>query len=263
MEEKEQKVDVYTIAEKCELPSRGLIYDKPLDPHIELRSMNTMEEMQRLSPSKTPYKTLATIIESCTLTKPTPSVYDLCLGDYEYLLHELRIISYGPDYKMNVMCPVCGHVDEAAVDLDKLKVLEYDSAEIKNLRTLRLPKTNKLVCLKFQTPRMLDEIELRKEEFKKHSADGGPVLNFDPTLMITLQLSIETVDGVALDYMELENFVKRLPVKDTNAIVNRLEKINRKVGLDNHVDHVCSKCGYDISTFFRFGPEFFRPTEDE
>ena len=55
----------YTIMEGYELPSKGKIYSENVNPHIELRSMTGRDEMKRLSPSSTPLKTLADIIEDC------------------------------------------------------------------------------------------------------------------------------------------------------------------------------------------------------
>ena len=89
----------YTIMEGYELPSKGKIYAENVNPHIELRSMTARDEMKRLSPSSTPLKTLADIIEDCFIEKPAIHVYDMCLGDYEYLLHRLRIVTYGDSYK--------------------------------------------------------------------------------------------------------------------------------------------------------------------
>ena len=59
-----------TIFESFTLPSKGLIYNKEIDPHVTLRSMTTMEEMKRLSPSDTPYKVMSDIIEACMQEKP-------------------------------------------------------------------------------------------------------------------------------------------------------------------------------------------------
>ena len=58
----------YTIVESYELPSKGLIYDTKIEPHVELRSMTTREEMRRLAPSNTPLKVLSEIIETCMIT---------------------------------------------------------------------------------------------------------------------------------------------------------------------------------------------------
>ena len=49
----------YTIAEGYRLPSEGLIYDVAVNPEIELRSMSARDEMKRLNPTSTPFKTLA------------------------------------------------------------------------------------------------------------------------------------------------------------------------------------------------------------
>ena len=67
----------YTIMEGYTLPSEGKIYEAKVDPHVELRSMTARDEMKRLSPSSTPLKTLADIIEGCLIEKPAIPVYDL------------------------------------------------------------------------------------------------------------------------------------------------------------------------------------------
>ena len=58
----EERQTNYTIGEGVELPSKGLIYGKQVNPHIELRSMTARDEMKRLSPSTTQFKTLSDII---------------------------------------------------------------------------------------------------------------------------------------------------------------------------------------------------------
>lgn len=254
----QNKEQVVTVVEGYELPSKGKIYEKPIDPKIELRPMRTMEEMKRLSPSQTPYKSLSDIIEACLITKPNMSVYDMCLGDYEYLLHKLRIVTYGPEYKLTVGCARCGHVQEETVNLDSLKVKEYNDKEIRALMTLTLPKSKKIITLKYQTPRVLDEIELRKAEYKKENKGT----TIDPTLLLTIECGIDTVDGEKLKYIELEDFVNNLEMKDSKAIIKNLNQINTKVGLDTSLEFTCGQCGYDISTFFRFTNEFFGPTND-
>lgn len=247
-------VDNYTVSESYTLPSKGLIYDKPINPNIELRSMTTREEMRRMSPSKTPYKALSDIIEQCIVNKPDIHVYDMCIGDYEFLLHKLRIISYGADYKQQTVCPYCGALKESTIDLDTLKIIPFDEKEFNELRTVELERCKKTVRLKFETPRMLDEIEAHKKDYAK--------ADFDPTILLTLEQIIDTVDNQKLSYGDLENFINSLPVKDLNRLRNRIEKLNRKVGLDTEVKCSCDQCGGDYSTFFRYQPEFFRPVED-
>jgi hypothetical protein len=247
----------YTIAESYELPSKGLIYSQPVKATFKIRSMTTEEEMRRLAPSDTPYKVMADIIEECLVEKPGISVYDMCLGDYQFLLHKLRIVTYGPDYKMMVTCPNCGETYETRISLDSLQEIEYDE-KLFEIKKISLPQSKKEVTIKVQTPRILDEVSLRTKEIKRKMKD----LNYDPSLVITLQILIDTVDNQKLNPSSLETFVKKLPMRDVNVIIQTADKLNRGVGLDNSVLVKCGSCGYDAVTTFRITPEFFGPTID-
>lgn len=249
--------DNYTIKESFTLPSKGLIYSNPINPVIELRSMTTREELRRNSPSSTTYKALADIIQSCIVgDKPSISVYDMCIGDYEFLLHKLRIITYGQEYKMLTSCPLCGAIHTETLDLDKIPVKEYDDKKVKDMMTVKLDRTGKVVVLKVQTPRILDSIQTKVAELAKKSKE------YDYTILVTLEEMIDTVDGQKLSFGDLESFINNLPAKDMNKLMQRIDKLNREVGLETKVSCHCDQCGYDFDTFFRFQPEFFRPAED-
>lgn len=246
----------YTIAEQYVLPSGGKIYEKMFDPHITMRSMTTMEEMRRQSPSNNVNRVLCEIIDSCLVTKLPIKSYDMCLGDFTYLLTKLRVATYGSDYKFTVGCPHCNEIYESSMDLDSLNTKEFNLEEYQSLGTVTLPVSGKEVKLKIQTPRILDEIESKVKEFKKKSK-----VDYNPTMSITLQCMIQTVDGEKYDFVKLENFVNTLSAKDSRAIMNRINKMNEIIGLDTKVEIVCDKCGGDIITFFRLSAEFFEPAE--
>ena len=97
----------YTISEYFTLPSEGKIYDTEVNPQINLRSMTTQEEMQRLTHSDKAYKPLCDIIDACMIEKCGISSYDMALGDYQYLLFMLRVVTYGSEYKGTATCPIC------------------------------------------------------------------------------------------------------------------------------------------------------------
>ena len=69
-----------TILEQFTLPSKGLIYNKKIDPQIRLRSMTTAEEMKRLQPSDSPYWTICSIIDDCGAADCGISCYDMCIN---------------------------------------------------------------------------------------------------------------------------------------------------------------------------------------
>jgi len=246
----------YTIAEGYELPSKGLIYDVPVDSHVELRSMTARDEMKRTGPSTMPYKLLADIIEGCMIEKPRVHVYDMAISDYEFLLHKLRIVSYGDLYKMSAICTNCGSIIEGEAHLEDLALKEIDIDEYNKLKQLTLPRSGHLVTLKGQTPRMLDEQALKVKEYKARFKDAD--VDFEP-LALLLQV-IDLVDGEKLNSSKLETFINNLPAVDMLKIVNTVDKLNKSFGLDTAITLTCSNCGEEFNTFFRFGPEFFRPT---
>lgn len=246
----------YTIAEEFTLPSKGLVYSDPVNPVVKLRSMTARDEMKRLAPTSMPLKTLADIIEGCMIEKPAVHVYDMISGDYEFLLHKLRIISYGSDYRVSVKCPFCGESITENYNLENLEVNQIDSDEFERLRTVELPRSNCKVTLKLQTPHALEIIDNNAKELKKKMKDAN--INFDT--FATLNYIIDTVDGVKLSAYEQENFINRLPAIDMLKIVQANDTLNSAIGINSHFSITCPSCSEEVSTFFRFGSEFFRPT---
>lgn len=245
-----------TIQETFTLPSKGQIYDKPINPEITLRSMTTMDELKRLSPSDLPYKNMCELIDDCIVGKTELSSYDMCIGDYQFLLHKLRIATYGTDYNMVVQCPNCASVKEKVFNLEELEILEWDES-YRELFSLHLPKSDKDILLKVQTPRILDNIVKKKKEMLAKNKDM-----IDPTFVLTVMNCIDLVDGNKLNFVDLERFVQNLPMADTNLILQRMDTINQKVGIDTVVYNHCDQCGYDYLSTFRITTEFFRPSVD-
>lgn len=247
----------YTIAQEFVLPSKGLIYDREVNPNIKIRSMTTAEEMKRLAYSETPYKNMSEIIDACLVEKPGIPVYDMCIGDYQFLLHRLRMVTYGSDYNIQVTCPYCGSTHRTTIKLDKLDVLSIDE-DINSLLEFELPVTGKKVKLRFQTPRTLDEIASRQKDLKTKATSN----DVDFTLPVLLQTIIEKIDGKVIDPAKLETFVRQLPMRDTNRILRMSEKINEKVGIKTELKHKCNSCRRQFNSSFRITSEFFGPTED-
>lgn len=250
-------MDDWTIVETFTLPSSGKIYGKQVNPDIKLRSMTTNDEMSRLNTSSKKYKKMCDLIDNCIIgDKPGISSYDMCLGDYQYLLHSLRIVTYGPDYKLACQCPYCRETRNYDVPLDQLE-LRKDIDEFNNHLNLVLPRTKKKITLNYQTPRMLDLIEEDTQEFRRKSQNG-----IDRGLLLTMQYLINTVDGKALSPLDAEDFCNNLPMMDTNYILKYAEKLNNYIGLDTSIDVDCEVCGNHYRTMFRQTREFFGPDID-
>lgn len=249
----------YTIAEHYELPSKGLIYSTPFDATVKLRSMTTQDEMKRLTSSDLQYKIMSEIIDDCIIGDKLPiSSYDMCLGDYQYLLHRLRVVTYGPEYKMSVKCPVCDGISDVICDLDSLEKIEYDGSIVDDLKKVELPISKKTVIIRFQTPRLLDNISKRKKELLKKN----PETLVDPSFLLTLMSVVDTVDDRKLNEVQLEKFIRNLPMRDANILLQKAIKLNESVGLKTDFDCKCKHCGYEMTSTFRITSEFFGPTVD-
>ena len=72
--------------------------------------------------------------------------------------------------------------------------------------------------------------------------------------------SIVMKDGEPFDTIKEEQWLRELPMADTNKIISSINKLNTSFGIDLAVDHVCEVCGEEIIVPFRVNETFFRPT---
>ena len=249
----------YTIVNEFTLPSQGLVYNKEINPRVKLRSMTTAEEMKRLNHSERPYRLMAEVINDCIVDNTGIDAYDLCIPDYQFLLHKLRIVTYGIDYKSSSKCPYCGTDNTHVINLDSdLKLEPFTKDIFDKYSNITLPSTKKNIKLKMQSPRILDDITIRSKEIRKLYPDYVG----DPAFLLTLQNLTETIDGKEYRDYELDPFFRKLPMMDTNYIIKAAQKLNNSFGLDNIVEHTCSFCGLDYKSSFRITSEFFGPSID-
>ena len=239
------------------LPSMGKAYNKPFDPHFRMRSMTVMDEMKRLQFTENQYKLMCEIIDDCIVDKFPISSYDMCFFDYIYLLHKLRVVTYGSEYTMTFICPVCGNIETLKFNLDDLKIKKFDES-IKDNMTIKLPANGDIVKLRFQTPRDLDNISRRAKEMKENFPD----MKGDPTYLLTLESFIDKINDIPVNHMTLLEDLKKLSMKDTNYLSKKAVKLQESAGIDTIINAHCSKCGNDVKTTFRYTSEFFGPEVD-
>lgn len=248
----------YILAETVKLPSEGLIYDFPVNPEVKLKSMTTDHEMLRLNPSgERTYKNMADIIDDCIvggIESLGCSSYDLCIGDFQFLMYKLRIITHGNEYEVSSQCPLCKQESDSTIDLDSLQISTY-SDELMQYLEFALPVTNHTIQLKPQTPRMYDDAKIKALDMKRKY----PNYTGDFQLLTNMMSMIKTVDSKALYGSELENFIRNLPLKDSNLIVGYADKITEAIGYTNRIWQVCPVCGYNYASNFRITGAFFRP----
>jgi hypothetical protein len=247
----------YTIAENYTLPSLGKIYGVEVNPNIKIRSMTTQEEMKRLAPSEGVYKNICEIIDDCLVEKPGISSYDMHLGDYQFLLHKMRIVTYGPEYTISSTCPYCTCFHKNTINLDDLNVIKYEES-VKNYFEFELPKTKRHIKLRMQTPRILDLVEERAKEAKRKQLK----MPGDPAFLFAIEYMIDEIDGKKPHPLKITEFVQELPMMDTNYIIKHSQKINESIGLDTLLHNTCDVCGLEYQNRFRTDSKFFGPDID-
>jgi len=131
----------YTVTGTYTLPSLGKVYTTKVNPQVTLRSMTTLEEMKRLNKSDYPYKQMSEIIDDCLVEDPGISAYDMCFADYQYLLHKLRVVTYGEQYSLQSTCPYCYSVNKGTIDLNQMIVKPFNQEEFDKYSEFVLPRT--------------------------------------------------------------------------------------------------------------------------
>lgn len=248
----------YSIAEEFRLPSQGKVYSVNVKPAGKIRSMTTQEEMKRLAPAERAYKNICEVIDDCIVEDIGISAYDMCLADYQYLLHRLRVCTYGSEYTVSSRCPFCGTESDRKFDLTDLEVRYYDNDNFATLSEFILPKTQKKIKLKMQTPRIVDDINERAKELKRKSRGTSG----ESAFLFTVESLIDTVNGDKLDPIKKEDFVRNLPMMDTNYILKSAQKLVESFGVDTVIKCECPVCGLDYNGSFRITSEFFGPSID-
>ena len=106
------------------------------------------------------------------------------------------------------------------------------------------------------SPRLVEEMEVKVKDMKRKYKNA----TIDFETLVRALCNIDLVNGEKMTEHELEQFITNLPARDLQKVLNNIDKLNQQIGLDNILYLTCPKCGEEVNTFFRFGPEFFRPT---
>lgn len=241
-----------SINELYELPSKGLF--NSISGQFTLRSMTTMEEKKRLSVNHTAqYKILSEIINDCVTEPENFNSYDLCLGDFQYLLFKLRTVTYGSKYKFSITCPFCHNSTDEIIDLDELEVFSY-SDEIESQLEITLPRSKDRVKISLLTPRKMDYIFSRSKEILSKNKD----YEGSPSYLLTLQEQIDEINGEKLSPSKLEKYVQKMLLADAHFLQQSADKI--KLGINIKLSIVCPKCGQTYEYLLPITREFLGPT---
>lgn len=244
------------IQETFTLPSNGRLYGGAIPTEVTLHAMTTMQERTRLA-STNPFKTTPRLIGECLVgSKFDPE--DLKLFDLYYLMFKLRIITYGPDYKVRVTCGQCNSQTSVIVNLDDLEVDMLTDNDMEPFN-IELPVSKDTLQCKYLSCRDLNRLqnEIERQKAKAPDADESD-LSFIPALCSR----VVSINDEEVPYHKMVEYMQNMHARDYNTFEQKYVNITNKPGINLNYVETCPKCGAPIVFEVPMLSEFFRPTID-
>lgn len=241
------------IQETFTIPSKGKIY-KDIPAEFTLRAMTTLEEKMRLAGNG--LETIPNIIQNCTVVPENYDIMELKPFDMQYLMYKLRIVTYGPEYKVSLRCPNCGRLHDITVNLDDIetKYLEDDETFEEPFEIGPLPVSKDVIGAKIMS--MKDTIDVEKEA--KKILQKFPDYVGEPEFILNYQKRIVTVNGKEIPPHEIQAYVEGMNAKDMRYFDSYYAKYAADLGMDLIMQQECN-CGEIFDYRLPINSEFFRP----
>lgn len=233
------------------LPSKGIIYNGEIPAEISLRGMTTRDEkILYASQGGNVFKKL---LKSCITDPKGLDTNKLIASDELYLVLVLRMITYGPEYKVDGICPRCGNTHTYKIMLNELTI-NYLDDDFKEPIMVKLPRSGHTLSLKILRNEDSEFVERYSKKFAKQFGLNAREVEFSARLA----RYITAVDNNPIDFESAIEFVNNMMSRDTAEIRSAMNKI--LVGVDTRVTVTCQSCGEDFTFNMPLTSEFFRPT---
>lgn len=193
------------------LPSKGKFYpDNPVySEPITIKMLTTSDE-KTIYGSSNLDEMINKVIKSSVQSKDfNPN--DLVEADRLYLLMQIRILTYGEDYKIEATCPICGKKHQYNISLEDLIVDELDDDFVEPIE-VELPISGSTVGIKVLR---IFENNLLKKNAKKLSKK---ITNFNEEEYLYIErlaAQIKEIDGEEVPSNKARDFVKKMYGKDS------------------------------------------------
>lgn len=233
------------------LPSKGLIYGGKIPAEISLRGMTTRDE--KILYASQGANVFQKLLKSCITEPKDLDTNQLIASDELFLVLQLRMITYGPEYKVDAQCPVCGQTNTYTVMLNELDV-NYLDDDFKEPIEVTLPRSGHKLALKILRNSDSDFVDRFSKKFAKTFNLKVQEVEFTARLA----RYIVAIDGKNVDFETARDFVDNMVSRDSAEIRSAMNKI--LVGVDTRVTVDCASCGEEFTFGMPLTSEFFRPT---
>lgn len=231
------------------LPSKGILYNG-IPAEVSLRGMTTREE--KILYASQGGNVFHKILKNCIVEPENIDINKLIAADEMFLIIQLRMATYGPEYKVQATCPHCGRTETYTINLGDFDV-EYLPDDFKEPITVTLPRSKDEVELRILRNEDTEFVDKYARKFAKQF--DVPVREVEYECRMAKY--IKSVNGNPLDFDSAREYVNNMQSMDSMKIQTALDKI--RVGMDTTATVTCS-CGQDFSFAMPVTSEFFRPT---
>ena len=245
--------------ENITLPSKGKGYakDNPLSSgQIEMKYMTAKEEDILTSQNLIKKGTVLDKLFQSLILSPI-DYNDLLIGDKNAIMVAARILGYGSDYKFDLTCPMCSHINHMDVNLSTLENIKFDIDALDLLGEngfleWEMPTSKRKITFTIPTHRMEESVRREMDAKKKTIKDG-----VSPEVTTRFKHMIISVDDND-DKKHVRNFIdNEFLSRDSLAFRDYLGTIQPDI--DFNIDFECSECEHNGEVALTIDAGFFWP----
>ena len=242
------------------LPSKGLVYQPGTllsEGTVEMKYMTAREEDILTSQNLIKQGIVLDKLMQSMVVSPI-RYEDLVIGDKNAIMISARILGYGKDYQVEVICPSCQAKNKINIDLTLLPETNIpDDAIIVSpgIFEFTLPQSKRVLHFRLLTTGDDKRISKELDAAKRTNKNNQTV---DRELTTRLKNLIVSVDGDA-DKRVVANFVDNdLFAMDSRALRTYIRDISPDIKFEQ--DFACTECDHEEEALaFGIDTNFFWP----
>jgi len=256
--ESKQKLDsIYQIfQEEVALPSGGLLYESKTEK-VTIKPITAREEDFLTNPTLIKSgKAFDMLIDKCVINWNGLTHQDLLAGDKTAIYMAIRILSYGPKYKVDVMCPSCNEINNLNLDLRSFGAKSFGNAPKTEGKNVFLFETEAGYEIEFKLLKAIDLDNINNLGKKKKRRNTSYIEDVLLAAIISLKANNITI----VDRLELKTIISRMPHSEYAPFLSYIEKIKPDIDMNKELE--CEHCSEIIKTNVPITAEFFWPATD-
>lgn len=244
---------ITTLSKEVDVPSNGW-FGGP--KKVTLRAMMVSEE--KILYTAKDFSFIKKIVKACCIEPKDLDMKTLHPNDLIYLLHAIRLITFGDTYKDERKCPYCGLKQDIEINISEMEMTQLDTEGLADRLKVKLPLDGSTLQLKMLSQGEIDEIDRKVANAVQKGIvkDAG-----GHEYMLKLCKILDEKDGEPFESDKHKlAFIEKLTSRDLAAIQATINKI--EFGFDTTVYRECIGCGEEMEVKGTICPEFFHPTTE-